>query len=288
MIKLGLFDGSFAHQNSVSLGGENVNEKPQKVQWTRDIVQPVDIFTDMRLSDVNKIPSYKTRIGMLVEPRSLSETHYHAALRLRDDFDCILTFDKNITESETDFMYYPIGGSWIPTPNWGMKPKSEDVSIIASFKTGAVGHRLRHEIIGRYFQFSNMRHVFGTGYMRVDSKLTALEKYRFSIVVESCKMRGYFTEKIIDALSQGCIPIYWGAPDIGDFFDRRGILAFDTPEELEYILYEATTKGEELYHRLSPYANINYEHSWNYRCAEDWIAKNYSFMFEQCETQDDQ
>lgn len=55
------------------------------------------------------------------------------------------------------------------------------------------------------------------GLMEYDKKVQLLSKYKFCICFENCVFPGYVTEKIFDALLAGCIPIYFGAPDIEDF-----------------------------------------------------------------------
>lgn len=43
------------------------------------------------------------------------------------------------------------------------------------------------------------------------TKVRGLQEYRFSIVIENSLSEGrYFTEKLLDALAVGTIPIYWG------------------------------------------------------------------------------
>lgn len=70
----------------------------------------------------------------------------------------------------------------------------------------------------------------------VDSKLITLINYKFAICYENAQMiPGYITEKIFDCFFAGCVPVYWGAPNITDhipkncFIDRR---EFDSHEEL--------------------------------------------------------
>lgn len=62
----------------------------------------------------------------------------------------------------------------------------------------------------------------------IDDKIETIKHYRFSLCYEnSCERNGYVTEKIFDCFAAGCIPIYWGAPNIetfvpkGCFIDRR-------------------------------------------------------------------
>lgn len=49
----------------------------------------------------------------------------------------------------------------------------------------------------------------------VKDKLSVLNDYKFSICYENAhSIKGYITEKIFDSMAAGCIPIYWGAPNI--------------------------------------------------------------------------
>jgi hypothetical protein len=107
--------------------------------------------------------------------------------------------------------------------------KNKKVSIIASIKNFFEGHNLRHEIIKNIQDID----VFGRGYNTIDNKIDGLRDYRFSICVENCKQDYYFTEKIIDCFITGTIPIYWGCPSIGDFFDINGIITFNDINELK-------------------------------------------------------
>ena len=43
----------------------------------------------------------------------------------------------------------------------------------------------------------------------------------------------YFTEKLLDCFLSGTIPIYWGCPSIGDFFNTKGMIIFDDLLELK-------------------------------------------------------
>jgi hypothetical protein len=48
-------------------------------------------------------------------------------------------------------------------------------------------------------------------------KLSTISNYKFALCFENISYPGYVTEKIIDCLVAGVVPIYWGAPDILDF-----------------------------------------------------------------------
>lgn len=55
----------------------------------------------------------------------------------------------------------------------------------------------------------------------INDKLETLSKYRFSLCFENCVFPGYITEKIFDSFFAGCIPVYYGAPDITDFVPKE-------------------------------------------------------------------
>ena len=69
----------------------------------------------------------------------------------------------------------------------------------------------------------------------VPSKNATMRKYKFSICYENAVFPGYVTEKMLDALFAGCVPIDLGAPDVTDyippetFIDKR---KFSSYEEL--------------------------------------------------------
>jgi hypothetical protein len=78
----------------------------------------------------------------------------------------------------------------------------------------------------------------------------------FHVAVENVKSNNWYTEKIGEAFSTKTLPIYWGCPNIGDFYDLRGIITFETIDELVDIVNNLTP---ELYYEMKPYIDNNYE-----------------------------
>ncbi len=81
----------------------------------------------------------------------------------------------------------------------------------------------------------------------IEIKNEILKSYKFAICYENARdIPGYITEKIFDCFFAGCVPIYWGAPNITDFIpantfiDRR---KFKSYEEL-YKYIKAMPKAE--------------------------------------------
>lgn len=281
MINVNLLDGSFAHIQASNLGGDRSGETPENIAWDRTLQSPGPIFiTDMLIDQVKNYMQYPARIGWLLEPPSLSDTHYINAVKYMQYYDKILTFDTDLTSKYPDkFIYYPFGGSWIEKHNWDMYVKTESVSMIASQKTRAPGHQLRHAAIARFESYAPAMNVdvMGYGYNPIETKLDGLADYRYSIVIESCKKDAYFSEKLIDCLACGTVPIYWGYENIKYYFNNVGLLRFSTLAELDHILINVVSEFD--YHMRIPAIVENMQKAEQYQVAEDWIYKHYTDMF---------
>jgi hypothetical protein len=72
------------------------------------------------------------------------------------------------------------------------------------------------------------------------SKRELLDEYQFHITPQNASHDNWFDDKIIDALMAKTIPLYWGCPNIGEYFNMDGILHFKTYEELLSMLKKLT------------------------------------------------
>jgi hypothetical protein len=267
-------DSTFPHANAIGLAGENRQEHPTLMRWDRASGGYVRVWTDLRLDEAVGDPTHK-KIALLVEPRGLSEKHYDQARELRSHFDTILTYDRALVEEGDPFMFYPVGGSWLR--DWAVFSKNKKVSILSSDKHTTIGQQLRHAIVDHLVGMDFGTDVYGQPYAKyLPSKALALKRYRYSVIVESDQRDWYFTEKLIDCISQGTVPIYWGCPDVARFFDTDGILAFESIDELEEILKHCSTAD---YERRLPAIHWNLEAARDYRCAEDWIVAHHPDLF---------
>ena len=129
-------------------------------------------------------------------------------------------------------------------------------------RTHQLHDRRLHYVVGLYQ--AGLLTLFGSGWdvvhhlptrwreelIRTDvkaEKLGPTEKhstvggFRLTLAIENFDYPGYVTEKIIDALAAGSIPLYWGAPDIDDFIPEDlfvNLRNFSSPKDL--ITYLAT------------------------------------------------
>ena len=59
---------------------------------------------------------------------------------------------------------------------------------------------------------------------KLDDAVAQYRDYRFVVALESERRSDYITEKLINAMLSGAIPIYWGAPEVGAHFNQRSFI----------------------------------------------------------------
>lgn len=58
-------------------------------------------------------------------------------------------------------------------------------------------------------------------------KLDGLLPYRYTLALENSRQRNYWTEKLADAYLSWTVPVYWGCPNIEDYFNEETIRSID-------------------------------------------------------------
>lgn len=67
----------------------------------------------------------------------------------------------------------------------------------------------------------------------VRSKLDFLRRHRFCLSFENSSSPGYTTEKLVDAMTARCVPVYWGNPHVGTDFNVRCMINTHELDDLE-------------------------------------------------------
>ena len=202
----------------------------------------------------------------------------NAVISNHEKFHTILTYDKIILESVPNAKFCNIDGisQFVLYPNQSgippyhsklfdtfdveqtiqIYPKNifNKASCITSAKNFLPGHSTRLNFIQN---IKNKVDLFGRGIREIPSKLDALHNYAFTVAIENNTATDdyYFTEKLIECFVTGTVPIYHGCPNIGEFFDVRGVLTFSNQTELDYLLDNLT---EEKYNSMSEYIHSNF------------------------------
>jgi len=271
-VKINLFDTAFIHIDQKNHGITGI--KPTFFEWDRSShvsLNKLAIFTEdyIYASGINTLTT-KLNIGWLIESRELAPSRYENFDKINKSIDFVMTHDKELLEkypNKTKFM--PFGGCWIDAQNHELIKKTKLCSTIFSNKTFMSGHKVRHHI---YHKFNNsVIDFYGAGCnKKIDKKDIAIKDYAYHIVVENSYTENYFTEKLLDCFAYGTIPIYYGCPNIDDFFNTDGIIKFNNYEELNDILNklslddkickQAVAENLELLKKYMIPENYMYEH----------------------------
>jgi len=82
----------------------------------------------------------------------------------------------------------------------------------------------------------------------VPDKTEVLKQYRFCYCFENTKnVTGYISEKILDCLSAGCVPIYWGATNIERYIPNNCYLRREDFDSLQDIYDFIKNMPEDMY-----------------------------------------
>ena len=189
------------------------------------------------------------------------------------NYDFVFTCDKTLTQRDNPrVIYCPPGSntSWISQDKQLIYDKTKLCSIIASNKKITHGHMLRHQIADTYKESIDLyggvagSPKIGMGNL-VNSwhdKSEGLKDYMFSFAIENSSYETYYTEKIMDCFTTGTVPIYWGSPDIGDHFNKDGIIIWDDKFNIDIL-------SEEMYYDMIPAIKENYELATSTKIADD-------------------
>lgn len=258
-----------SHTKSAFIGGGNIGMGPSMFEWEPADPRTARFVTDSCIKDA----AGPGQVAWLLEPFFMHPENY--MLAMQKDFDAVLTHNRYFSTHLKDrhWLYYSHGGSWIAQKDWGFHPKKANISILLSDKESMAGHRLRHKILAVYG--NRFDGIFG-----IDRHVTPFEAYapyRYSVVVENERAPGYFTEKLIDCLTVGTIPIYWGDPEIGEVFHDGGIRQFDGIDDLIFEL-DAAMK-EKPYAESQEAIKTNWTIAQIYAVCEDRIHARYPHLF---------
>tara|TARA_B100000575_G_scaffold202699_1_gene164317 strand:+ start:281 stop:1120 length:840 start_codon:yes stop_codon:yes gene_type:complete len=178
-----------------------------------------------------------------------------------NEYEKIFTWSEELVNLHERICWIPGSGSWIREPQ--IYPKSELVSIIASNKSHLQGHQQRLHMIDQLKEYAPL---FGRGFNEIEFKEEALANYMFSVAIENAD--NWFTEKLLDCFLTGTIPIYYGTPSVGKWFNTDGIIFLEDGFDIESL-------SKDLYLSKMDAIKENFEKAKEMEVVEDFIWKSY-------------
>lgn len=212
---------------------------PNRFTHPKDVLLAVEP-TKRQVQDINRS---KYRACVLVhgtEPPGVTSSRIDSAFICEnaDKFDLIMSFDDNIVDQFDHAIPFQYGDCWISKnerEEISFTDKKPKLSFIRSKNNRLPGHKLRHQI--NFDHLNNQIQLFFPQ-ERIPRKVPLFQDSMFHVCTENSQVKNYFTEKIVDCFSTYTIPIYWGCPNISDFWDPDGLITFENIKHLNVILSE--------------------------------------------------
>jgi len=238
-----------------------------KTKHIENIPQPACIIVD----NPNYLSKDLPNVYIQVEPNIILN-YENYLIENYQKYHTIITYNQNVLDKCPNAISYIYGTTWVNKNyynNIDINKKQFHISVLSGTKlmNSAPGHKFRqiihhnqHLLIDfpiTFFRSSQQKPIikdYGNNPLlepntTTHSKNKLFEDFQFAIVIENSKQLNYFTEKIMDCILTKTIPIYWGCPNIADFFDTSGwiILETNTVEELSNKMRCLTKEYYSLY-----------------------------------------
>jgi hypothetical protein len=239
--------------------------------FARQFDQQISVSFDV----INYDPDADFKVIVQCEPPHLYLRFPGMVKTIADQVDLILTYNSELLELPNAEEFCPVG-SWISDDI--VLDKTDQISYLMSSKVFTPDQRMRFIIMRRFshltrlgqFEFNMHRSP-----PRAPTKDAFFTRAKFNIACENQYYPNMFTEKLLDCFKTRTVPIYFGCPNLSNYFDIRGVLMFKSIEELEDIVQNLTPAD---YDRMLPYIEENYQRGrvyWEksvYQRIEDIIA----------------
>tara|TARA_R110002074_G_scaffold395156_1_gene583268 strand:+ start:649 stop:1452 length:804 start_codon:yes stop_codon:yes gene_type:complete len=261
--KMGLIGGPFQHAHTSTLW-----KKSEYLEWDFGSTKNEKTFyVDAQILNGLSDDANTKKYAWLLESRKIVPGLVDFIIQNLDivlkTYEAIFTHNKRLLSLDDKFKWTPAYGLYIQEPK--IYEKTKILSMITSNKTMTKNHEFRNHLAEIW---KNRLDLYGRGYNEIESKEEGLADYMFSIAIENDCYGTYFTEKIMDCFAVGTIPVYLGAPDIGEHFNIDGIVVLDKDFDINNL-----TKA--LYRDKLDIVKENFERVLQYNVLEDWIYKRY-------------
>lgn len=262
--KINLVGDTFTHLTGGNKGYSVHGKKSKYIKWVKDNNLKKTFYVDDTITSAFNDKIDGKKYAWILESKyikfSVIEDIKRNLQGYLNTFEVIFTHDKELLALDDKFKWCPAQGFWIKEPK--IYEKTKIISMISSNKMMTQGQRERLKWVE---MIRDQVDLYGRGFNEIQLKEEGLCDYMFSVVIENGFYETYFTEKILDCFATGTIPVYLGAPDIGNYFNKDGIL--DLSEEFDI--------SEELYCSKMDAIKDNLERVKQYEILEDFIYLNY-------------
>lgn len=216
-----------------------------KIDKIENLPEPCFITLDIP----NIISDTLPNIFIQIEPNIIINNEQYL-LNNYEKYHTIYTFNEVILTKCKNSKKYLYGTTTFHKEiydNIDISKKKFKISCLSGSKliNNAIGHKNRQKLYEAQLLFNRYPITFfrssaqlphlpdygNNPFLSGKNKIELFETYQFSIIIENSKQKNYFTEKLIDCLITKTIPIYWGCPNISDFFDISGWIILESSND---------------------------------------------------------
>ena len=114
--------------------------------------------------------------------------------------------------------------------------KKKLISVVINEKSFTEGHVKRREFVLKLKQhFGDSLDILGRSFNYIHDKKDAILDYKYHIVIENSVFKHYWSEKLADAYLGWSYPIYYGCPNLSDYFDDKAYSLIDI-DDIDYSI----------------------------------------------------
>lgn len=212
----------------------------------------------------NPVPSGTVRFLFLLEPPEIMNLTQHTINAWNSGaYNFLFTHNQELLDTIPNSHVMPLASTWIR--DYQFPDKTFSVSTLVGGKRMAPGHHLRQKLWFKEDKITTPKNFFLSGNFGgienyknnqiLGSDKKPLFDSQFHICIENVKRRNWFTEKLIDCMVTKTVPIYYGCPNVEDWFDTRGFIIIDSLDE---IINACNSLDENTYNKMLPYVEENY------------------------------
>ena len=228
-----------------------IGEKEFKVTFNKS-KSDITYFIKDGIYQTNLSSQSNISIALLTECRMMDPNRYNFLENNHHLFDYIVTYDDRLLKLfPNKTIITPYSSTWIwPTPQQKAHPKSKICSYITSNKQYSDVQRMRVNLLNYFYDNKEYNiELYGRGHNPLpenhengdyDCKILGLKDFAFSIIIENHVQKNYFSEKLMDCLLTGTVPIYYGCSEISKYFNLDGLILFNDEQELKKIIKNLT------------------------------------------------
>lgn len=262
---------------------------PKRIFWDHyNHALPTQFYSHKEIFHRQKPEDGKKQFGILLESENIVLNDYDMLIRRPEQVNtlaALFTHSERLLDKYPNACIIPGGGVWYGTEMRGgtldsdaYLKKSSLLSIVSSTKQYCPLHSFRIDL-AKEIERTHIGDVMGTivnRYVKIGDSLT---DYMYSVGIENAQTKYYYTEKLMNCFASMTVPVYYGATEIGKFFNPDGIIEIKEPSVECAIETIKKWCSREDYESRKEAIIDNYNRVQHYLCLEDFIMEHYENKF---------